>query len=334
MKNSTQFVLITAICFCLLLYGCSHAAKGNDGNKDQSDQLVEHEATDDSIYDMDESVNNEVDFDYYSTDMQQRLEKGIGIKFSPDKKQFLMTDIVSEFKSIYLFDEKKNQTEVFNFNEWFGDAAVRDMYELSYFWSGKSDSIYLYLPYSNETGSSLFELWEYKIGEKKWVAKDVSFLTEVTKIITYIYETNLLLVEKNKKYYFLDLDKKKLNKMSIPDRYTVLDQYEHDLLLGEYNSNKHNYSLAIFNIQDGSLENISEDHPKVIASPRFISNKNLISYLTRIEDTKNQVFYEMILFNLESKFVERFPIQSDHYISWDVNGECFFGANYFKCKNN
>ncbi|KGG79445.1 hypothetical protein Y919_12015 [Caloranaerobacter azorensis H53214] len=105
--------------------------------------------------------------DLFNMDKQTRIKLGITLKYSPNGKHFFITDEADPygdyFTKIYLYEKGKKEVEIFDFYDFFGKEEIRDMAVVRLFWGGRSDKIYLHVPFSDA-----LEFWAYSLSKHKW----------------------------------------------------------------------------------------------------------------------------------------------------------------------
>lgn len=138
--------------------------------------------------------------DLFNMNRQERIDMGIDLNYSPDGRHFFVTDKYGYFRKIYLYEDGKKEVEIFDFCDWFGEEALRDRTtEVRLFWGGKSDKIYLHVPF----GDTL-RLWVYSLKSGKWERVDISFV-ENSNFITSLHNTDMLLIKEGEKFYLVDV---------------------------------------------------------------------------------------------------------------------------------
>lgn len=316
--------------FLLLASGCSLLSSTNI----KSPSLINHH--DSTLFPL--PFDQPTSIEPSNMSMAERIEKGIDLFYSPDRSLFFVLDNpIDRFHSITLGPKK--QQKIFEYEEFFG-PGIRDFDELTVFWGGFSDRIYLAWR-SGENLNGGMKLWFYSIEDGNWEEVELSFLPqERIRLITSVDETPFMIFEYEelefgpKKYLLVDVDQQHKETLQLPNRSKILDQQNGVLLLGQLEKEDefaHQYSLTKYDISTGSTFLLPMTIP-LYGGPHaeFVPESDFISYRTLAVVGHNRVYTSVVLFDTITNQSISIP-NTQNLGQWNADFSCLYGHQLISC---
>lgn len=322
-------ILVMMSLFLLLTSGCSLLSNSNLEN---SKSVNHHKSI---LFPL--SFDEPTSIEPIEMSIADKIEKGIDMFYSPDRSLFYVFEYYPDrFHSITLGPKK--QKKIFEFEEFFG-PGIRDFHELTVFWGGFSDRIYLAWR-SGENLNGGMKLWFYSIEEEQWNDVDLSFLPqERIRLVTTVDHTPYLLFEYeeadfgSKEYLLVDVDIQSKEVLHIPIGSQILDQQNGKLLLSQLEKEEDlvsGYSLSLYDVSSSSNSLIPMTIPLVGNSYAvFVPESDYISYRTLAG--KDTEYRSIVLFDTITSQSISIPI-TQYHMEWNADFSCLYHYRIISCR--
>ncbi|MBE3594386.1 MAG: hypothetical protein IMX04_05040 [Candidatus Carbobacillus altaicus] len=271
--------------------------------------------------------------------IEEKIEKGIDLVYSPDRSSFYVLDGDPPYWFHKIILGPNGNKQIFDYRDFFG-SEFRDFHELTVFWGGHSDRLYL----ASRSGENLnggTNLWYYDLSEEKWYEADLSFLPqERFRVVTTVDRTPFLIFEYEneygfKEFYLVDIEQQSKTPIHIPYRAEVLDQHNGTLLFSEVMRNHEQfseYSLSLFDVSTGSTFPLSMTVPLYGSGKPYavlIHDSDYISYDTTFVDYRNRGYSNLVI--TDTKTNQSIVIPNSPGRRWNANFTCLYNDESISC---
>lgn len=262
--------------------------------------------------------------DLQSMELEEKVEKGIGLRSSPDGSTYFFYDH-NQFLQIFLEPEEL----IFDYLEFFEvDYPIsRPEQVLTTSWGGLSDRIYLTLKiwvYSEDEWYYTIRLWSYDLEEKEWEEVDLSFLSDRwVELVTTVDDRSEIVFKISSnpiKYYLIDVDKQTKELLPLDSDERIVDQSDGVLLLERVRINENGSKQSEYSLFD--LETMEKDVLSIsipLSSGKFIPQSDYIGGLS---------YWGSVVFDPVSG--QSMILPGDVRV-WDIDGTCIYGSSRMLC---